>query len=85
MLKYLPLIGWGGLVFGIITAIFAFMPGSLVFISIFSMLPGFLLSSLYVMMSTRNDITTPKFNPGYIGMLLSSIPLILIIYFFVTT
>lgn len=84
MLKYLPLIGWSGLVFGIITAIFAFMPGTLVFVAMLSMLPGFLLSSLYVMFTTRHNIETPKFNPGYAGMLLSSIPLILIIYFYLT-
>jgi hypothetical protein len=84
MLKYLPLIGWGGLIFGIITAIFAFMPGTLVLFSMFSMLPGFLLSSLYVMFTTRHNLETPKINPGYWGMALSSTPLILIIYFILT-
>jgi hypothetical protein len=49
------------------------------------MLPGFICSSLYVLFSTRYQMPTPKWiNPGMIGMLLNSTPLIMFIYFQVT-
>lgn len=85
MPKYIPLIGWLGLVCGIVSAASAFLPGWGAFISMTAMLPGFLLSSLYVMMSTRHQIEMPKINPGYIGMILSSTPLILFIFFYITS
>jgi hypothetical protein len=85
MQKYIPLIGWAGLIFGIVTAIAAFMPGLGFFIAITAMLPGFLLSSLYVMLSSRHQVETPRIHPGYIGMVLSSVPIVLFIFYFVTT
>lgn len=79
--KITPYIGWAGFVTGLITASFALLPGSYQFYAIFTMFPGFLLSSFYILMSTRYRIVNRLFNPGYIGMALNSIPLILIVYF----
>lgn len=82
MLKYYRQFGWAGIVFGAITVLGFFIPDITgVKISMIAMLPGFLFSSLYVMVTTRNQIETPKINPGYVGMLLSSAPIILFIFF----
>jgi hypothetical protein len=85
MQKLLPFFGIAGLICGIVCATSAFLPGVGVFISMIAMVPGFLLSSLYVMFATRYEVETPKINPGYIGMALSSTPLLLFIFFFLTS
>jgi hypothetical protein len=80
MLKYYRLFGQAGIICGLICVSGIFIPAPTgLAISIFSMLPGFLFSSLYVMVTTRNEIETPKINPGYMGMLLCSVPVILVI------
>lgn len=79
--KITPYLGWAGFFIGLATAAFALLPGAYQFYAVFTMLPGFLLSSFYVLMSTRYKITSRFFNPGYLGMALNSIPLILILYF----
>ena len=84
MQRYIPLIGWIGFAFGLITAIFATLPGWWQMVALFSMLPGFLCSSLYILYSTRYRITSGWINPGYTGMFLSSAPLIMILYFHFT-
>lgn len=81
MQKYVPLLGWGGLFFGVLTAIFAWPSLSLLFFALFTMFPGFLLSSLYIMFSTRYEMETPRVNPGYLGLLLNSAPLIMFLIF----
>ncbi|HTF04756.1 MAG TPA: hypothetical protein VK826_12060 [Bacteroidia bacterium] len=81
MKKYIPLFGWAGLIFGITTAISSFLPGYGFFIAMTSALPGFLTSSLYVLLSSRYEVKAPRINPGYIGMALSSTPIIIFIIF----
>ncbi|MBI3511502.1 MAG: hypothetical protein HY064_12640 [Bacteroidetes bacterium] len=81
MKKFTLFLGWIGLIFGITTAVCAPLPGWGTPIAFFSMLPGFLCSSLYVLFSSRDEVNTGWFNPGYWGMFLSSTPLILLIYF----
>lgn len=84
MQKYITLLGWFGLAFGIITAVASFLPGYGAFIGMGCMFPGFLFSSLYVLLLSKYEIVAPKFNPGYIGLLLSSTPILLFIYFYAT-
>lgn len=84
MRNYVPLLGWFGLLFGLITAIASFLPGYGAFVGMGSMFPGFLFSSVYILLMGRYEITPPKFNPGYYGILLSSTPIILFIYFYAT-
>ncbi|HEU4719419.1 MAG TPA: hypothetical protein VFU15_16355 [Bacteroidia bacterium] len=84
MEKIVRVLGWAGFACGAITAVFATMPGRWGLIAMFIMLPGFLLSSAYVLLSTRYRIESKFFNPGYAGMILSSVPLMLIIYFMLT-
>lgn len=79
--KLTPYFGWSGFIIGLFTASFAMLPGNYPLYAIFTMLPGFLLASAHVMLSTRYKIVSRPFNPGYLGMALNSVPLILILYF----
>lgn len=84
MEKYIPMMGWFGLLFGVITAVASFLPGYGAFIGMGCMLPGFLFSSGYILLMSRYELTPPKFHPGYFGLLLSSTPLMLFIYFYLS-
>ena len=82
MQKYTPALGWIGLSFGIITALL--VPYYLPF-SIFTALPGFLFSSLYILFAAKYELEIPRVNPGYLGLFLSSSPVLLfIVYLFVS-
>lgn len=81
MLKYYRQFGWAGIIFGLICSAGLLIPDLTgLKISFGAMLPGFLFSSLYIMLTTKHEIETPKINPGYIGLLLSSAPIILFIF-----
>ncbi|MCX6312431.1 MAG: hypothetical protein NT084_12440 [Bacteroidetes bacterium] len=81
MKKLTPILGWLGFLIGIVTAIAAPLPGWGTPIAFICMLPGFLLSSIYILFSTRYQLETKWINPGYVGMLLNSTPLIMLLYF----
>lgn len=44
---------------------------------------GMVCSGLYVFIDTRNEINSKKITPGIIGMILSSIPVLLIVTFMI--
>lgn len=81
MKKLTPIFGWIGFSIGIITATAAPLPGWGTPIAFFCMLPGFILCSIYILFSTRFQLETKWINPGYIGMLLNSTPLLMLLYF----
>lgn len=81
MLQYYRFFGGAGVVCGLICAAGLLLPGMTgVTVSVIAMLPGFLFSSLYIMLTTRHELETPKINPGYLGLLLSSAPVLVIIF-----
>ena len=84
MKNFTPVIGWIGLVFGVVTAICTPLPGWGQVIALGTMLLGFLFSSVYILLSSRYQLEHKWFNPGYVGMFLSSAPLIMIVYFMLT-
>jgi hypothetical protein len=81
--KLTPYLGWAGLAFGIITAVCAPLPdfAKLTFIC---MAPGLLLSSFYIMFSSKYRIETKWINPGFVGIFLSSAPILLAVYYSLT-
>jgi hypothetical protein len=81
MQKLTPIVGWIGFALGIVAAIAAPLPGWGTPVSFMCMLPGFLCCSVYILYSTRYQIPTKWINPGYVGMLLNSAPLLLLFYF----
>jgi hypothetical protein len=58
----------------------AFLPGYFGLLALMLMIPGFIISTAYIMISARAEIEQ-RINPGYVGLALSSLPLLLIIYF----
>lgn len=84
MKKLTPIFGWIGFAIGIVVAVAAPLPGWGTPIAFIGMLPGFLLSSIYILFSTRYEIQAKWINPGYVGMLLNSTPLLMLIYFQIT-
>lgn len=81
MPAYVRPLGWIALLIGMATAILAILPGSMQLLSFPMMLMGLGLSTLYLMLSTRYKLQHGFIHPGYIGMVLSSVPLFLLIYF----
>lgn len=81
MLRITPLLGWIGFLFGMITAITAPMYGYAK-VTFLCMVPGFLLSSLYIMFSSKLQLKSRWINPGYMGVLLSSAPILIALYYY---
>ncbi len=81
MRKITPTLGWIGFSLGIVVMAASLMPGRGPYIAVFAMLPGFLLSSVYVLFSTKYQLKTKYINPGFMGMILNSTPLAMFVYF----
>ncbi|GAB4140354.1 MAG: hypothetical protein Fur0041_15510 [Bacteroidia bacterium] len=81
MEKWVRVIGYAALLFGAGTAISAPLPGWGAPLALMMMIPGFLLSSVYILLSNKYEVKSGFIHPGYIGLLLSSTPVLLIIYF----
>jgi hypothetical protein len=80
MTKTLRIIGTLAIIFGLIASIFAFVNLYWPAIAVISGFLGFLMSSIYIFINARHQVNTSTFNPGLVGMLLSSVP---VIFFFI--
>lgn len=86
MVKYVSFFGWAGIACGLICIAGIFLPDVTgLKVSLIAMLPGFLFSSLYIMLTTKHELDTPKINPGYVGLLLNSTPILLFIFFILSS
>lgn len=85
MLKFVPAMGWGGVIFGLATTILAWPTLSYLEVAFITMIPGFLLSTLYVMYTTKYEIETPRFHPGYFGLLFSSAPVLFFLFYILSS
>lgn len=85
MPRYIKPLGWVVLAFSALTAAFATLPGVYGFLALPMMLMGMGLSTIYLMLSTRHRVEHGYIHPGYIGLLLSSVPLLLILFFKLTS
>jgi hypothetical protein len=79
MHKTINIIGILAICFGLIASLFAFIQLYWPLIAVVSGFLGFISSSIYVFLNARHQVNTKTFNPGMIGMLLSSVP---VIFFF---
>ena len=80
MQKKIKLLGIISIVIGSIAALLCLSPVTL----IYSLPVGFIgmvCSCIYIFIDTRDELSTKKFTPGVIGVLLSSIPVLLIVTF----
>jgi hypothetical protein len=81
MLTFIRILGIVSPILGIATTVAAFLPGYGSLVALVLMLPSFLISSAYILLSNRVGIEHVYANPGYIGLILSSTPLLFVIYF----
>jgi hypothetical protein len=80
MKKKLKVIGICSLVLGGIAALLCVI--GIPFAVFFAVLTGFLgtiCSTIYIFIDTRYEINTKKITPGIVGLILSSIPILLIL------
>jgi hypothetical protein len=80
MKNWVKWLGKSAVAIGCCVAIMAFLPGYFGLLALMLMIPGFIISTAYIMISARAEIEQ-RINPGYVGLALSSLPLMLIIYF----
>lgn len=82
--KKIKLLGIISLIIGSLAALTSIYPSPR---SLFIALPlgfiGMLFSSAYVYLDTTHDINTNKITPGIIGIVLSSIPVLIILAFII--
>lgn len=76
-MKYAKYIGIASIAVGVLTVIFTFAGFYFLPFALFSSIAGFILSSLYISIATRNNLAHKVVNPAYIGLLLNSTPLIM--------
>lgn len=72
------------MIVGAATAAMAFMNGYAPIIALATAILGFLLSSAHISLRLRYGVETKFINPGFVGLLLSSTPLLLILYLSLT-
>jgi LytS/YehU family sensor histidine kinase len=81
MAKKIRLLGILAIVLGVIasasTIILMNWPGkTAVVVSVSSGFLGFLSSTIYTLLNTKHEVNKHPFNPGFVGLLLSSAPMI---------
>lgn len=78
MEQKLKILGIISLSLGIISALLCIIPLG-IFFAILSGFFGLIFSSIYIFIDTRNQINTKRFTAGVLGMILSSIPILLML------
>jgi hypothetical protein len=82
--KKIKLLGIISLIIGVLVALISIYPTSR---SLFIALPlgfiGMLCSSAYIYIDTTHSINSKKITPGIIGIVLSSIPVLIILVFII--
>ena len=80
MPKKIKLLGIISIVIGSISALLCLSPRALIFSLPFGFI-GMICSCIYIFIDTRGELSTKKITPGIVGVLLSSIPVLLILIF----
>lgn len=78
MQKKLKILGVISIAIGILSALLCFVPYGL-FLSLPVGFLGMICSTIYVYIDTKNNINTKKFTAGITGLILSSIPIIIVL------
>jgi hypothetical protein len=80
MTRTITIVGYLALLFGFTASIFAFIKLYWPLIAVIAGFLGFLFSSIYILLNARHRVNEKALNPGMIGLLLSSVP---ILFFFI--
>lgn len=76
MEKNIKILGYISLGLGIVSALLCLFPFG-VFLALLSGFFGMIVSAIYVFLDTKHEINTKKMTIGIWGMILSSIPVVL--------
>jgi hypothetical protein len=79
MQKNIKILGIACIVIGLIASLLCLIPFGL-FLSLPVGFLGMITSTIYVYIDTKNNINTKRFTPGIIGMILSSIPIVIVLF-----
>ncbi|HEY0029628.1 MAG TPA: hypothetical protein VGC65_02630 [Bacteroidia bacterium] len=82
MQKKLYILGIVSIILGLGAALLCFAPYG-IFLSLPIGFLGMICSTIYVYFDTKNSINKSKFTPGIFGMILSSIPILIVLYIIV--
>jgi hypothetical protein len=78
MQKQIKILGIASLTLGVLSAIIWMLPYGLMLALPIGFL-GMIISTIYVYMDTKYEINTKKITPGIIGIILCSIPIIIVL------
>lgn len=82
-MKLFRISGYLSLFFGTLAVLFTLQPQFLILALPIAVL-GYVSSITYIFLKTRHEIKTGFFNQGIAGMLLSSVPVVVVMYFVFT-
>ena len=82
MHQKIKILGVASITIGIIAALLCLIPFGL-FLSLPVGFLGMICSTIYVYIDTKNNINTKKLTAGVIGMILSSIPIVIVLFIIV--
>jgi hypothetical protein len=77
--KNLKILGYASISIGVIACLLCLAGIYLFFFALIAGFIGMILSSIYVFIDTRNSINQKKFTAGVLGMLLNSVPVLLML------
>jgi hypothetical protein len=75
--------GYMSVVLGLLSALCLFSPASLFFSLLFAII-GFIFSTINIYLNAKYEITKSNLSIGYIGLILSSVPVIFLLYLIIT-
>ncbi len=78
MHQKIKILGIASVILGALAALLVVVPYGL-FLSLPAGFLGMLTSTSYVYLDTKHQVSTKKISPGIIGILLSSIPIIIVL------
>jgi hypothetical protein len=79
-MKLFNISGYLALFFGTLAVLFTFQPQFWI-IALPAAIFGYVFSIIYIFLKTRYEIKTGIINQGIVGMALSSVPVLLVLYF----
>ncbi len=82
MHKKIKILGIISIVIGVLAAVLCLVPYGL-FLSLPVGFLGLILSTIYIYMDTKYSINTKKVTAGVIGMILSSLPILFVLFFII--
>ena len=80
MKKALKVLGVVSIGFGCIATVLCLFPMG-IFFAVLSGFLGMLCSTIYIFIDNKYDLSNKRITPGVIGIILSSIPILLIVLF----